>query len=136
MFKEQPKKSFTSLFHDNRNPNEGMCLSKFRNKNGVVEVSTKELDNVVSAWGFALIGYVAGGFPRIEAIKRLTSSWKVPHKFNAHKSGWLVFRFEIFEDRDQVLQGGPYLIYGRALILKKMPQLFEFGPCTQSVIPV
>ncbi|KAI5682027.1 hypothetical protein M9H77_03255 [Catharanthus roseus] len=96
----------------------------------------EELDNVVSTWGFALIGYVAGGFPGIEAVKRLTNTWNVPHKFYVHKSGWLVFRFEIFEDRDQILQGGPYLIYGRPLILKEMPPLFEFGPCTLSVIPI
>ncbi|KAI5666267.1 hypothetical protein M9H77_16120 [Catharanthus roseus] len=96
----------------------------------------EELDNVVSTWGFALIGYVAGGFPGIEAVKRLTNTWNVPHKFYVHKCGWLVFRFEIFEDRDQVLQGGPYLIYGRPLILKEMPPLFEFGPCTLSVIPI
>lgn len=134
--KEQTKKPFAALFQDNRNPNKGISLSKVSNANGVVEVAMEDLDNVVSTWGFALIGYVAGGFPGIEAVRRLANSWKVPYKFYVHKSGWLVFRFEIHEDRDQVLQGGPYLIYGRPLILKEMPQLFEFGPCTLSVIPV
>lgn len=34
---------------------------------------------------------MAGGFLGVEAITRLRSSWKIPNKFQVHKSGWLVF---------------------------------------------
>lgn len=72
--KEQPRKTFVSLFHENRNPTKGLPVTKFESKNGEVDVSYEEIDTVVSAWGFSLLGYVAGGFPGIEAIKRLTNT--------------------------------------------------------------
>ncbi|KAI5639960.1 hypothetical protein M9H77_00286 [Catharanthus roseus] len=134
--KDQQKKTFAALFQDNRNPSKGMTLSKFDNLNGEVDISVEEMDSVETALGFTLLGYVAGGFPGIEALRRLSNSWNTPHKFHIHKSGWLLFRFDDFELKEKVLQGGPYLIFGRPLILKDMPPLFEFGACTHSEVPV
>ncbi|KAI5683145.1 hypothetical protein M9H77_04373 [Catharanthus roseus] len=48
----------------------------------------------------------------------------------------LVFCFDKEEDRERILDEGPYIIYGRPLILKHMPPLFEFGNCTNTVIPI
>lgn len=134
--KEQPKKTFAALFQDNRNPNKGIPLAKVENAKGEVDISFEEVDTVESALGFTLLGYVAGGFPGMEAVRRLTNTWNAPHKFHIHKSGWLIFRFEELAEKERVLQGGPYLIYGRPLILKDLPPLFEFGACTHSEIPV
>lgn len=128
-------KSFASLFQDNRNPAKGMTLHKVDFHEFTVEVEEEEVDDVVLAWGYALVGYVAGGFPGLDAINRLRNSWKIPHKFSLHKSGWLVFKFDTEAERQKVLEGGPYMIYGRPLILKHMQPLFEFGACTASVIP-
>ncbi|KAI5666798.1 hypothetical protein M9H77_16651 [Catharanthus roseus] len=74
-------------------------------------------------------------FLGLEAIHKLRGTWKILHKFSINKFGWLVFRFHK-EDRERILEGGPYMIYRRPLILKKIPLLFEFGACTNTVIPV
>lgn len=133
--KDQAKKTFASLFQDNRNPTKGMPLARVEGLKGEVDVAYDEVDNMEDALGFALLGYVAGGFPGVEAIKKLASTWHVPHKFHVHKSGWLIFRFDDFALKEKVLQGGPYLIFGRPIILKDMPPLFEFGACTHSIVP-
>lgn len=95
-----------------------------------------EVDDVIVTWGYALVGYVVGGFPGIDAITRLRSTWKVSNKFHVYKSGWLVFWFDNEEDRQKILNGRPYMIYGKPLILKNMPPLFEFGACTNTIVPV
>lgn len=117
-------KSFASLFQDNRNPSKGMTLLKIDFEDFFVEVEEDEVDDVVKSWGYALVGYVTGGFPGMEAINRLRNSWKITHNFNLHKSGWLVFKFDNEADRLKVLEGGPYMIFGRSLILKNMSSLF------------
>jgi len=43
-----------------------------------------------------------------------------------HDSGWLIFKFESTSDMIEVLNRGPYYVYGRLLILKTMPDYFDF----------
>lgn len=35
---------------------------------------------------------------------------------------------------EKLLDGGPYMTYGRPLILKNIPPLFEFGACTNTIV--
>ncbi|KAK4428440.1 hypothetical protein Salat_1143600 [Sesamum alatum] len=56
--------------------------------------------------------------------------------FHQHDSGWLVFRFARDKDRQRILAGGPYSVYGRPLLLKNMPDCFEFKDNDISVTPV
>lgn len=130
------KKTFTSLFQDNRNPSKGISLYKVENLQGVAKIDMVDVTDIVQTWGYSLVGYVAGGFPGLDTINKLRASWKVFHKFSIHKSWWIVYRFHKGEDRENILNGGPYIIYGRPLILKHMPPLFQFGPCTNTIIPV
>jgi hypothetical protein len=53
-----------------------------------------------------------------------------------HESGWLVYRFKNVDDKLVVLANGPYLIYGRPLIIKAMPEYFDFGTDKMSCVPV
>lgn len=71
----------------------------------------------------------------IAAISKLTSSWKMPNKFQVHKSGCVIFRFDNETDRQHILHG-PYMIFGRPLVLKNMPPLFEFGACKRTIMPI
>lgn len=132
---EKKAKSFASLFQDNRNPAKGMTLHKVEFEDFTVDIEEEEVDDIIQAWGYALVGYVAGGFPGVDAITKMRNAWKIPHTFSLHKSGWLVFKFENEADRLKVLEGGPYMIFGRPLILKNMTPLFEFGACLASIIP-
>ncbi|GFQ03527.1 hypothetical protein PHJA_002496500 [Phtheirospermum japonicum] len=70
------------------------------------------------------------------AVHEITRKWSVSCKFFTHHSGWLVFKFNSEHDRDRVLNGGPYVIYGRPLLLKIMPSCFEFDDAEVSMMPV
>lgn len=107
------------------------------NQNGLAKIELEDVTDITRAWGFSLVGYVAGGFPGIAAINKMRASWKAEHKFSIQKSGWIVFKFFKEEERERVLEWGEaYTIYRRPLILKHMPHLFEFGPCTYTVVPI
>ena len=40
----------------------------------------------------------------------------------------LIYNFNNKDDKPFVLSGGPYLVYGRSLVLKSMPGYFDFAP--------
>jgi hypothetical protein len=53
-----------------------------------------------------------------------------------HDSGWLIFKFANEEDKLNVLSGGPFLVYGRPLILRAMPEYFDFSSSDMHSVPV
>jgi hypothetical protein len=43
-----------------------------------------------------------------------------------HDSGWLIFAFHSELEMLETLSAGPYFVFGRPLILKIMPEFFDF----------
>ncbi|KAL0331189.1 UNVERIFIED_CONTAM: hypothetical protein Sangu_1664400 [Sesamum angustifolium] len=128
------KPSFAGLFNTNRRLTMDNKLSKFQIDEGTITLESNDLTDVQSKLGFCIVGYVAGKFPGLQAIRTLSKSWGA--SFQRHDSGWLVFRFARDDDRQRILDGGPYFIYGRPLLLKAMPDCFEFKEDDISMTPV
>ncbi|KAL0332772.1 UNVERIFIED_CONTAM: hypothetical protein Scaly_2178700 [Sesamum calycinum] len=127
------KASFAGLFSTNRRLTMDNKLSKFQIDEGTITLESNDLTDVQSKLGFCIVGYVAGKFPGLQAIRTLS---KLGSFFQRHDSGWLVFRFARDDDRQRILDGGPYFIYGRPLLLKAMPDCFEFKEDDISLTPV
>jgi len=53
-----------------------------------------------------------------------------------HESGWLIFIFSSEIDMIEVLNGGPYYVFGRPLILKIMPEFFDFTTSDMVRMPI
>jgi hypothetical protein len=53
-----------------------------------------------------------------------------------HDSGWLIFKFESESAMIEVLNRGPYSVYGWLLILKTMPDYFDFDTSDMIRMPV
>lgn len=49
----------------------GMTLHKVEFDEFMVEVDEDEVDDIIHALGYALVGYVAGDFPEMDAINKL-----------------------------------------------------------------
>ncbi|KAJ6377605.1 hypothetical protein OIU76_026559 [Salix suchowensis] len=88
-------------------------------------------------WKTCLIGYVSGKFPGYKALSAV-----IDNEFNCeavltlHESGWLIYKFKNEEDKLAVLRGGPYLVFGRPLMLREMPEFFNFNSSEMSTLPV
>jgi hypothetical protein len=83
------------------------------------------------------IGYVSGKFPGYRALNSIIENvWKCYARLTIHESGWLVYKFQNEEDKLSVLCGGPYLVYGRPLILRPMSEYFDFSSLEMSQVPV
>lgn len=88
-------------------------------------------------WRSSLIGFIAGKFPGYASLSQyVNSTWKCNVNLSMHDSGWLIFKFESELDMNAVLNGGPYSIYGRLLILKPMPDYFDFDTSELIRMPV
>ncbi|KAG5225502.1 DUF4283 domain-containing protein [Salix suchowensis] len=94
-------------------------------------------DGVGVVVSYCIVGYVVGKFPGFKALNHMiVNTWKCKASLTIHESGWLVYRFLHEEDKLAVLSRGTYLVYGRPLILKFMPEFFDFSTADMSTVPV
>ncbi|KAJ6959613.1 hypothetical protein NC653_037845 [Populus alba x Populus x berolinensis] len=121
--------SWRNLFASNRNITtcpKLMHYSAFTETNGC-DLVGDDLDAKCGFWKLCLIGYVAGSSPGYKALQNvIVNSWKCEASLTMHESGWLIFKFATDADKLSILAGGPYLIYGRPLILRPMPVFFFY----------
>jgi len=53
-----------------------------------------------------------------------------------YDSGWLIYTFSSEADKLAVLSGSPDYVFGRPLVLKSMPEYFDFAATDMSRVPV
>ena len=79
-------------------------------------------------WNFFVVGYISGKSPGFKALNNIISTvWKTEATLTIHETGWLIYRFKSEVEKFSVLRGGPYLVYGRPLVLKPMTKFFNFS---------
>jgi len=87
-------------------------------------------------WRFCLIGYVAGKFPGYAPLLHFIGKhWQYKANFTMHDSGWLIFVFHYELEMPETLSSGPYFVFGRPLILKVMPEFFDFQASDMTKLP-
>ncbi|XP_074570567.1 uncharacterized protein LOC141827233 [Curcuma longa] len=123
---QQPmRRNWASLFKDNRTVKQAKGLDQYEAKGERLQFNYEDIDTVEDSVGYCLVGCFMGRHPGREGVVKVGSKWP-SYQFFMHKSGWVVFRFDKEEDRETVLQGGPYFVFGIPLFLKKMPKCFMF----------
>lgn len=97
----------------------------------------EDMDDACDVWKTCIVGYIAGKFPGLRALRNIIeNSWKCAATLSMHESGWLVYKFTNEEDRAKVLSEGPYLVYGRPLVLKPMTEYFDFTSAEMYTVPI
>ncbi|GFS28741.1 hypothetical protein Acr_00g0003640 [Actinidia rufa] len=127
-------KSAINLFAGNRIPENGLKLQQIEVGNEPLKFEEENVPK--DDWNHCLMGYFSGRFPGKKAIQQLVLSWKEKVSLHYHSSGWIVFKFDNLEGRDNTLQGGPYMVFGRPLLLKILPDYFSFKYEELSCFPV
>jgi hypothetical protein len=127
------------LFSYNRNSNACTKLSNFSlfHTTKSCSISSEDFHHNFDVWKQCAVGYISGKYLGFKALNNLISTvWKCEATFSTYESGWLVYRFNSEEDKLAVLQGGPYLVYGRPLILRPMTQFFDFSSEEITKVPI
>ncbi|KAL0368274.1 UNVERIFIED_CONTAM: hypothetical protein Scaly_1046300 [Sesamum calycinum] len=117
------KSTFVGLFSSNRKLIDENKLTKFAIELETLKLWADDLIDIRTKLGYCLVGYIAGKFLGLQAIRALSKSWGA--SFQQHGSGWLIFRFTRDDDMQRILANGLYFVYGHPL-LKTMPDCFEF----------
>ncbi|KAL2248466.1 UNVERIFIED_CONTAM: hypothetical protein Sindi_2698900 [Sesamum indicum] len=86
---EKKTVSFAGLFSTNRRLTEENKLTKYAVDDGPLTLGSDDLLDVRTKLGFCLVGYIAGKFPGLKAIRALSQSRGA--NFQQHESGWLIF---------------------------------------------
>lgn len=127
--------SYVATFKNSRDPNAGLQLSYDPIEEDVIYISSKDVLDVGSTWGYALIGYFPTPHPGKEGLDRILKSWKTNVRVIPNTHRWITFVFSSTAERDRVLCGGPYVVYGRTLLLKVLSPWFKFGADELTTLP-
>ncbi|GFY97543.1 hypothetical protein Acr_12g0000840 [Actinidia rufa] len=130
------KRTYASLLIGNNQRKEGSSIPKVKVGDGPVRILTEDAQDAAKRWEHTLVGYFGGRFPGKKALDLIGNAWKVEVSVHHHSSGWIIFEFNVEESKIEVLQGGPYMVFGRPLLLKIMPIEFTFEDEELSCFPV
>nr|TKS15655.1 hypothetical protein D5086_0000031150 [Populus alba] len=100
-------------------------------------ISHEDIQSRFEIWNVCAVGYISGKNPGFKALNSIISTiWKTDATLTIHETGWLIYRFKSEEEKLVVLRGGPYLVYGRPLVLRLMIKFFDFSCGEMSRVPV
>ncbi|XP_019241653.1 PREDICTED: uncharacterized protein LOC109221639 [Nicotiana attenuata] len=131
------------LRKQNRNSQMGMKLEYIQpcHRDGkiVIQIEENDVNELQEHWATALIGYVLGDTLYEKSMESYAESvWDFVTKPQIlyHQDGYYVFRFTTMEDRDAVMQAGPYSYHNKPFILQNWERDFYFDPKCITTIPL
>ncbi|KAM3337632.1 hypothetical protein P3S68_031957 [Capsicum galapagoense] len=97
----------------------------------VVTIDENDIRAQEDYWDKSLIGYVIWDIPYVRSMENYVEQvWNFVPKPQIlyHDNGYYMFRFNIIEDRDRVMQAGPYTFHNKPFILQHWEIDFDFDP--------
>ncbi|XP_058774196.1 uncharacterized protein LOC131648458 [Vicia villosa] len=136
-------KPWVEILQGNRNLNRGMQVefvaTQFFEGNEKVIIEAEDVAEELNYWENAIILFALGETLSMHAVKNfMEKSWNfvaMPELY-FNESGYFVVRFKSHEDMSQVMEQGPYFIYGKPLFLKYWTIDFELKADLLRVLPL
>ncbi|CAH9092862.1 unnamed protein product [Cuscuta europaea] len=91
---------------------------------------------MIEMWGYCLVGHFTGRFPGLKAVHDLKATWGVKCLVRSHDKEWVIFKFQNEVDRTKVLHEGPYMVFGKLLMLKELSDDFSFEDAEFLKVPI
>ncbi|XP_070029314.1 uncharacterized protein [Nicotiana sylvestris] len=131
------------LRQQNRNSQMGMRLEyippSHRDGKIVIQIEEEDVSELKEHWATALIGYVLGDTPYEKSMESYVESvWDFVNRPQIlyHQEGYYVFRFTTVEERDTIMQAGPYSYHNKPFILQNWERVFYFDSKFITTIPL
>lgn len=122
----QPR-TWANLFRNNRCTNDTSKLDQYERTGKTVPIAADDVEELDGIMGPCLVGCFMGRHPGRQGVEAISRRWGVPNNYHLHTSGWVVFKFDKDSDKEAILLGGPYFVFGIPLFLKHMPKCFLFA---------
>lgn len=104
--------------------------------NGVADIQENELYEIEEEKNYCILCCFAGRFPRMRAIIELTKKWGVECRFDNLPNGFVLFWFKNEEDKQKIVDGEPYYVYGKLMSIRILPENFQLENCDLCMVPV
>jgi hypothetical protein len=126
------RKLWVDVVADNRNPSKGLSMQYVAptvTSEGIeITIDEEDVESEVRYWESSLILYAMGEDLSMNMVKTfMEKMWnfvKLPD-MHYHDDGYFILRFKTVEDRDLVLQRGPYTLRNIPLMLKEWKVDFD-----------
>ncbi|OIT02999.1 hypothetical protein A4A49_04669 [Nicotiana attenuata] len=140
---EPMKPTLAAVVQGNRSIQQGLKLNYYppvvKDGKKIVKLNLVEVEEQNRRWRTSLIGYVIGGSPQFkEMLKFVYGVWHFAStpQVLIHDEGYFIFKFESDDDRDMVLQNGPYTFNNRPMMLKIWEPDFQMSKESTKNVPV
>ncbi|XP_019229452.1 PREDICTED: uncharacterized protein LOC109210484 [Nicotiana attenuata] len=137
------KPTLADVVKGNRALQQGMKLDYYapvmKEATKIVRLNRAEVAEQTQKWKETVIGYVLGENPSFkEMLKFVYEVWNfinAPQVF-LHDDGYFIFRFNSDDDKNSLIQQGPYTFHNRLLILKQWEPNFQMNKELTRKIPI
>ncbi|XP_070024967.1 uncharacterized protein [Nicotiana sylvestris] len=105
----------------------------------IPKLNPKEVELQAQKWRTTLIGYVLGGNPSFkEMLKFIYGVWNTvtTPAVLLHADGYFIFKFESIEDKNLIMQNGPYMFNSKHMILKDWDPNFQIHNESMRIVPI
>ncbi|OIT24364.1 hypothetical protein A4A49_51574, partial [Nicotiana attenuata] len=140
---EDTKPTLAVVVQGNRSSQQGLKLNYYpptvKDGRKIVRLNMIVVEEQTRRWQTSLIGYVLGGTPQFkEMLGFVYGVWQFVStpQVLMHEEGYFVFKFDCDEDRDLVMQNGPYTFNNRPMLLKNWEADFKMSKELMTNVPV
>ncbi|XP_019252654.1 PREDICTED: uncharacterized protein LOC109231445 [Nicotiana attenuata] len=105
----------------------------------MAKLNPTEIEKQTQKWKTTLIGYVLGGNPSFkEMLKFVYGVWNTVTTPTVllHDDGYFIFKFEYLEDKNLIMQNGPYTFNSRPMVLKDWDPNFQMKDESMRIVPI
>lgn len=131
---------WASLFNAPADPSRNVSFLEPRSANSPTllncNLQGEDLVEVAEEWKNALVRFFVGKRPHYLAVRAsLSKAWKSKAciEFEALHNGFFMFKFKSFEDRQRILEEGPWFVGGHPLVLRRWSEELKFQKELKSI---
>ncbi|KAL0293202.1 UNVERIFIED_CONTAM: hypothetical protein Sradi_6951400 [Sesamum radiatum] len=129
--------TITDAFHNSSRKTLSYIPPTLQNGETVVRPSLDTIRNGAQRWATTAVGYFLGKRPYFHHVNAFARSvWPLVREVKATANGFFFFEFKSVAAMEEVIEGGPWLFHGQAIVLQKWEPGMVLRKLQHTQVPV
>ncbi|KAL0282664.1 UNVERIFIED_CONTAM: hypothetical protein Sradi_7255500 [Sesamum radiatum] len=132
-----PVDTITAAFHNSSRKTLSYVPPMVQNGETIVRPSLDTIRNGAQRWATTAVGYFLGKRPYFHHVNEFARSvWPMVREVKATANGFFFFEFKTLAAMEEVIEGGPWLFNGQAIVLQKWEPGMVLRKLQHTQVPV
>ncbi|KAL0283802.1 UNVERIFIED_CONTAM: hypothetical protein Sradi_7216200 [Sesamum radiatum] len=129
--------TITDAFHNSSRKTLSYIPPTAQNGETIVRPSLDMIRNGAQRWATTAVGYFLGKRPYFHHVNEFARSvWPMVREVKATANGFFFFEFKTMAAMEEVIEGGPWLFHGQAIVLQKWEPGMVLRKLQHTQVPV